>query len=218
MADVDGSFAGDIVNAYNYFISTLPTFVGQSINLFLMVLTVVLFSVFIWKVHEFIATKNIIELNLNKYNKSEHPVYEKLLAGVFYFVEYIIISPFLVFLWFSIFTFFLIILSEGTISVDKILVISAVIISSIRVTSYYSKELSKELAKLLPFNLLAFSILYFSAFGVDKIINHISRLPLFLDSILIYFVFIIFLELVLRFFDFIFSFFGLEKEVLDVED
>ena len=217
MAEVGESVAGEIIDMYNYFISGLPTFVGQFLNLFLMVLTVVLFSVFIWKVHEFISRKNIIELNLNQYNKSEHPFFEKLLAGILYFVEYIIVLPFLVFVWFSVFTFFLIILSEGTIAVEKILVISAIIIASIRVTSYYSENLSKELAKLLPFNLLAFAILYFSFFGVDKIIEHISRLPLFFESILIYFGFIIVLELILRFLDFVFSLFGVE-EIPDLEN
>lgn len=212
MAEVVESVAGDIIEAYNYFISGFPTFVVEFFNLFLMVLTIVLFSVFIWKVHEFISRKNIIELNLNRYNKSEHPFFEKFLAGILYFVEYIVILPFLVFVWFSVFTFFLIILSEGTIPVEKILVISAIIISSIRVTSYYSEKLSKELAKLLPFNLLAFAILYFSFFGVDKIIEHISRLPLFFESILIYFGFIITLELILRFLDFIFSLFGVEED------
>ena len=162
MAEMAGGVAGEIVEMYIYFVSGLPAFVGQSLNLFLLVFVVVLFSIFIWVVHGFISRKNIIELNLNQYNTSEHPFFEKLLAGVLYFIEYIVVLPFLVFIWFSVFTFFLIILSEGTIAVEKILVISAVIISSIRITSYYSESLSKELAKLLPFNLLAFSILYFS--------------------------------------------------------
>ena len=60
MAEVVGSVAGEIIEAYTFFISSLPLFVGQFINLFLLVLTVVLFSLFIWKVHKFIARKNII--------------------------------------------------------------------------------------------------------------------------------------------------------------
>lgn len=205
MAEVVGSVAGEIINLYDGFVSGLPTFAGEFVNLFLMVLTVVLFSIFIWKVHDFISRKNIFDLNLNQYNRTEHPFWEKFLAGTFYLIEYLLVLPFLVFLWFSVFTFFLIILSEGTIGVDKILVISTITIASIRVAAYYSKGLSKELAKLLPFNLLAFAILYFSFFGVDKIIEHISRIPLFLEDILIYFGFIILLEFILRALDFIFS-------------
>ena len=212
MAEVGGSVAGEIIEAYTFFISSLPLFVGQFINLFLLVLTVVLFSLFIWKVHKFIARKNIIELNLNQYNKSEHPLFEKFLAGIFYFVEYIIILPFVVFIWFSIFASFLILLSGGTINVANILVISAIIISSIRVTAYYNEDLSGEVAKLLPLNLLAFSILSFTSISFDKIIENISQIPFFSQNILIYFGFIITLELILRFFDFIFSLFGVEED------
>ena len=201
----------EIIASYKLFISSLPPFAGQFINLFLLVLLVVFYSVFIWKVHKFIAKKNILELNLNQYNKSKHPFFSKILAGMFYFIEYILVLPFLVFIWFSVFTLFLITLSGGEMDIKDILIISAITIASIRMTSYYSEGLSREVAKLLPFTLLAFSILSLYSLDIDKIIEHISKIPFFLENILIYFVFIIILELILRFFDFLFSIFGLEE-------
>jgi len=205
------SVVKEVLVAYDTFINALPSFAGRFVSLFLLVLLVVFYSVFIWKLYRFIARKNILELNLNKYNRSEHAFFTKLLAGIFYFLEYIIILPFLVFLWFTAFTFFLIILSEEGMDVGSILTISAIIIAAIRMTSYYSEDLSKDLAKLLPFTLLAFFVLNFTSFNVEKVIGHITKIPLFFENILIYLGFIILLELILRFFDFIFSFFGLEE-------
>ena len=78
-------------------------------------------------------------------------------------------------------------------------------------TAYYKKDLSKEIAKLLPFTLLAFFILDIVSFKFERVITHITQIPSFISSILIYLGFIILLEIVLRFFVFIFSLFGLEE-------
>lgn len=199
-----------IINVYNSFMSLLPSWGQKSIETFLLVFLVFVYAVIIWKFYRFIARKNIIELNLNKYNRSQHPFFTKVMAGFFYFVEYIIILPFLIFIWFSVFTLFLVLLTEGR-STEQILLISAVIISAVRMTAYYSEDLSKDLAKMLPFTLLAVSILDSGSFNIESIVGHLAALPSFLGNVFIYFLFIAGLEIVLRFFDFIFSLFGFEE-------
>ena len=199
--------------SYNIFISSLPLFFQNFINLLLIVFLVVAFSIFIWKFYRFISTKNIIELNLNQYNRSEHAFFTKILAGTFYLLEYIIILPFLIFFWFSIFTLFLIFLTDN-LEINFLLLISAVIIASIRMTSYYKEDLAKDLAKLVPFTLLAVSILNPKFFSIERIFNQFAELPNFFNEIFIYLIFIIILEMILRFFEFIFSLFGIdEKEI-----
>ena len=104
-----------------------------------------------------VAKKNILELNLSKFNKSEHAVISKIIGGLIYFLEYLIILPFVVFLWFGVFTIFLILLTD-TLEVNTILVIGVVIVAAIRMTAYYKENLSKELAKLIPLTLLVVAI------------------------------------------------------------
>tara|TARA_Y100000034_G_scaffold54708_1_gene67012 strand:+ start:17760 stop:18410 length:651 start_codon:yes stop_codon:yes gene_type:complete len=203
------TFSTSFLETYNSFISTLPFFAQKFINLFLIVLLIVIYSIFIWKFYRFIAKKNIIELSLNKYNKAEHPLLAKLLAGIFYFIEYILILPFLIFFWFSIFTIFLIFLTEN-LAIENLLIISAIIIASIRMVSYYNEDLSRDLAKLLPFTLLAISIINPKFFDINRIFNNFSEILGFFNEIIIYLAFIIILEIILRFFDFIFSLFGIE--------
>tara|TARA_Y100000310_G_scaffold262458_1_gene272145 strand:- start:2083 stop:2763 length:681 start_codon:yes stop_codon:yes gene_type:complete len=210
-AEAFNNLGATLSEAYNIFISSLPLFFQNFINLLLIVLLVVAYSIFIWKLYRFISTKNIIELNLNQYNRTEHPLFAKLLAGGFYLLEYIIIMPFLIFFWFSIFTLFLIFLTEN-LEISSLLLISAVIISTIRMTSYYKEDLAKDLAKLIPFTLLAVSILNPKFFSIERIFNQFAELPNFFNEIFIYLIFIIILEMILRFFDFIFSLFELEKE------
>ena len=120
----------------------------------------------------------------------------------------------LTFFWFAIFSFFLILLNKS-LEVGSVLLISAAIIAAIRMSSYvphYGETLSKELAKLLPLNLLALSLIEKGFFDFERIIGQLSQIPGLFSNITTYLFFIIILESILRFFDFIFSLFGLEEE------
>jgi hypothetical protein len=212
------NFGATLSEAYNIFISSMPLFFQNFINLLLIILLVVVYSVFIWKFYRFIATKNIISLNLNQYNRVKHAFFTKLAAGGFYLFEYIIILPFLIFFWFSVFTLFLIFLTKG-LEISFLLLLSAVIVATIRMTSYYKEDLAKDLAKLIPFTLLAVSILNPEFFSVERIFNQFAAIPSFFSEISTYLIFIIILEMILRSFDFVFSLFGIgeSQEVSEEE-
>jgi hypothetical protein len=196
----------DVFTTYQAFLSSLPELAQNFLSLFALVLLVSIYAVFIWKFYRFVATKNILKLNLSKYNREEHPKIAKLIAAGFYFLEYIIILPFLIFFWFTVFTLFLIFLTED-LELSNLLLISATIIAAIRMTAYYEGDLAKDLAKLLPFTLLGLSITKQGFFNIERILGNFEDLPLFFDQILIYLSFIIILEIILRFFEFISSIF-----------
>lgn len=205
------SIGANLLEVYNLFISGLPPFIQNFIGLFLIVLLIVAYSIFVWKFYRSISTKNIIELDLNQYNRLKHPFLTKLLAGAFYFFEYLIIMPILIFIWLSVFTLLLIFLTEN-LEISALLIISATIIAAIRMASYYKEELARDLAKLIPFTFLAVSILNPGFFSIERIFNQFAELPNFFSKIFIYLIFIIILEMILRFFDFIFSLFRLNEE------
>ena len=209
MAEVSG-FGGTVVELYKSFLASLPPLVQTFVNLFLLVLVVVLYSIFVWKLYRFVSKKNIIELNLNQFNRVARPLATKMFAGIFYFIEYIIIMPFLVFFWFTIFTLFLIFLTEG-LEIQILLIISAVIIGAIRMTSYYKEDLAKDLAKLLPFTLLAISMTKPGFFNFERILGKFVEIKTFFGDILHYLLFIIILELILRVFEIIFTLFEVEE-------
>ncbi len=210
MAEVITNVASSLGELYTELIALLPTWMQQFVSLFVIVLVILIYSIFIWKFYRFISKKNIVGLNLSQYNRANHPVIEKIVAGIFYFIEYIIILPFLIFFWFAIFTLFLMLLTEGS-DIRHILIISATVIAAIRMASYYKEELARDLAKMLPFTLLAVSIVN-PQFGGSKIFSYISQLPGLFDSILVYLLFIIIIEVILRFFEFIFTLFGIADE------
>jgi hypothetical protein len=219
MVEVTGGVSAGFLDIYNSMLLLFPTWAQNFINLFLLVLLVVAYSVFIWKLYRFVAKKNLLDLNLNQYNKSEHPTFSKIVASGFYLLEYVVILPFLIFFWFAFFTFFLILLTEG-LDVPTILIVSATIIAAIRMTAYYSEDLSRDLAKMLPFTLLALAITKSGFFEFERVISHLSSIPEFFSSIFIYLAFIASLEIILRLFDFIFIALGVadtgEEEKVEV--
>ena len=79
-------------------------------------------------------------------------------------------------------------------------------------TAYYNEDLSKDLAKLVPFTLLGVSIINPHFFDVGRIISQVSEIPQFATQIVSYLLFIVALEIVLRIFEFAFSIFNLKDD------
>lgn len=213
MAEVFESIGSGLSVVYNAIIDALPISVQKFVAFFIIALGIVVYSIFVWKFYRSIAKKNLIKLNLNKYNKSTHPLATKLIAGALYLAEYILILPLLIFLWFTIFTILLIFITED-LSINTLLIISATVIAAIRMTSYYTEDLSKEIAKLIPFTLLATSLLTPKFFSVTRVFSLFSEIPTLFGEIGIYLFFIIILEIVLRGFDFLFSLFDWDESIL----
>jgi len=196
-----------ISNTYNSIVLSMPVWAQKSINLFLLILLVVIYSIFIWKLYRFVSRKNIIELDLNQYNTSEHPFLEKFFAGIFYIIEYLIIMPLLIFFWFAVFGIALLLLTDN-IEIKNIIILAATIVGAIRVIAFlpnYGKELSKELASLIPFTLLAIAMITTGFFNFDRILVHLGEIPRFFSEILIYLLFIVVLEIIMRFLGFLFG-------------
>jgi len=195
----------NLVGMHEQFIGQFPEF-GVFIDLMLLILLVFLYSLFVWKLHRFIATKNFLGEYFDKLVHSQNEFTTKLI----YLVEYLIISPFLIFFWFLIFSIFITLLTDIT-ETQTLLIIATITVAIIRMTSYYNEDISQEISKILPFTLLAISITNPEFFSIERVLSRLETIPLIFNEMLFYLLFIIILEAVLRFFGFLFSLFGLEE-------
>lgn len=206
-----GSFIGDISSLYKGFLYSLPPKMQIFLNLFLITLVVAVYAVFIWKFYVFISTKDILKLNLKKYNRAKHPIVIKLVAVGLYFLEYLIILPILIFFWLIVFSILLLLISKG-LSAKAVVLISAVTIASVRVISYipkYGETVSSEVAKIIPLTLLAISITNPLFFKLGAMLKELAKFPEVLSGIKSYFFFIFGIELLMRFLTFLFEFLGI---------
>ena len=158
---------------------------------------IVVYALFIFHFYRFVSKKDIFKLHLDKYNVSPHPVIHNLVALFLYIFEYLFFLPIIVFFWFSVLTALLLFLSKNN-AVETTLMIAIAIVSSIRITAYYNEDLSKDLAKMLPFALLGIFLVDVSYFSVESSIALFWTIPDFWDILLYYLGFTIALEFVLR--------------------
>ena len=210
MTEVFQSFGNFLTEAYDSITASMPPFLQQFVAFFVLAIVIVIYAFTVWKFYKTISKRDILGLDLNKYNRSKHPTFTKVIAGIFYLIEYILIAPLVIFLWFGLLTFLLILITEG-LSTPTLIIVSGVMIAVIRITAYAHEDLSQDIAKIVPLTLLATSLLNPAFFSVDRILGTFAEIPTLFGDIGIYFVFITFLEVILRLFDFIFSLVGIAQ-------
>jgi hypothetical protein len=165
--------------------------------LLLFILGVTLYSVFIFKFYRFVAKRDIFSIDLSKYNTSKVKTLRKIVGVLLYALEYLILFPIFAFLWFLTLALLLSFLSKNQ-TPDTVLLISIAVVGSVRATSYYDEDLSRDLAKMLPFALLGVFLVDITFFSLDRSWQVISSIPSFWDIILYYLVVVILLEFILR--------------------
>src|SRR3989344_5844242 len=163
------------IQGYNNFLSLVPEKYQVLINLLVFSLLIAIYSIFTWHFYRNLSKKDILELNLSKYNRSSHPFLTKLFASLLNILEYIIILPFLIFFWFAILALIILMLSESQ-AAAQIVTIAAAIVASIRILAYYTEDLSRDLAKMFPFTILTISLLTPNFFSLDRVFSFATEL------------------------------------------
>ena len=99
--------------------------------------------------------------------------------------------------WFLVLTVLLAFLSKNQ-GIGTVLLVSMAVVSSIRVTSYYDEDLSRDLAKILPFALLGVFVVDLSYFRISDSLTSLELAAGQWETIIYYLAFVVVLEFVLR--------------------
>ena len=161
----------------------------------------VLYSFFVWKFYRFVARREIIPINLERYSSKGRK--SPLKVGA-YIASYVFLFPFFLFLWFFVYSFFIYFLARD-IPTETVLLISITVIVATRVAAYYKEDLARDLGKLLPFSLLAIfltSPAFFSDtgnfFSLSDLEQRFQEIPLLSIEIIQFILYAIFVEAFLR--------------------
>ena len=65
---------GSVTVAFN---EQIPDLYKPFVILAIYTIIIAIYSIFIWKFYKFLAKRNIIELNLSQYSRTEHPFLNK---------------------------------------------------------------------------------------------------------------------------------------------
>ena len=161
------------------------------------VLGIAAYAVFIFRFYRFIASRDMFALDLSSYEQSRFVWVRRILHVIMYTLKYLIVFPAFAFFWFAILTFILALLSKER-GISEILVIALATVGVIRVAAYYSEELSRDVAKILPFAVLGLFLIDASFFEVGKSLNVLRDAEDYRESIFYYMIALIALEFAMR--------------------
>ena len=161
------------------------------------VLGMAAYAIFVFRFYRFVAARDVFDLDLSSYEKSSHRWVRSSLQFTLYVAKYLILFPVFAFFWFAVLTLVLAFLSKEQTFADTLLIALATV-SAIRVTAYYKEDLSRDLAKMLPFAVLGVFLIDASFFSVSDSLDSLKGAGDYTENILYYLLFLIGLEFVLR--------------------
>ena len=143
-----------------------------------------IYAVFIFKFYRLIASRDMFASDMSKYPR---------LRAYFH----IVLFPLFAFFWFAVLTIILAFLSEKK-TFEDVLLVALATIGTIRITSYYQEDLSRDLAKILPFAVLVIFLIDVSSFEINKSLDTLKNANNHREDIFYYLIFLIILEFALR--------------------
>jgi len=151
-----------------------------------LAISIAIYSIIIWHFYRFIARRDCFKI-------SETCRYPKLVSFLKYFFGF----PFVAIIFFLGFSMLLLFLTNSD-DVDMVLSTSFAVVLAIRITSYYSEDLSKDVAKMLPFALLGVFLVDPSYFNFDATMSNLNSLPEHVNTIVVFIFLTIIIEWILR--------------------
>ena len=153
--------------------------------LFSMIIMITIYAVVIYHFYRYIARRDVFKKSESKHGKA---------IG---FLKYFFLFPFVAFLFFIGFSLIFIFLTDSYEILDILYVAFAIIIA-IRITAYYTEDLSKDVAKMLPFAILGVFLIDSSYFSMETVTERINELPNNINAIVQFLILIILVEWILR--------------------
>lgn len=157
---------------------------------------IVIYGIIIWHYYRTLAKRDLFHAKMEEGNTFTIR-FRNFIRRFSVLLGYVVIFPLISAVWFAILAFFIVVLAKNR-PVESILTISVAIIFATRIAAYYHEDLAKDMAKLIPFALLAVFIVDPTFFSIDLAIERIYSIPGFWMQILEAIVLIVLLEWVLK--------------------
>jgi len=154
-------------------------------SVFYLAVSIAIYAIIIFHFYRFVARRDCFKPSKHKHTKT---------IG---FLKNFFLFPFIAVIFYVGFSLMLLFLAKD-IEVPVLLSTAFAIILAIRITAYYTEDLSKDLAKMLPFALLGVFLVSPSFFEMQDVVDKIESLPNFINTAVRFIFFIILVEWVLR--------------------
>ena len=167
------------------------------LNVGVYIVGIGVYAVFIFHFYRFLSARDMFRFDLSRYQESRFKVIRGFFHFVMYIVKYIVVFPVFAFFWFAVLTVILAFLSKDR-AFSEVLLVALATVSAIRVAAYYNEDLSRDLAKILPFAVLGIFIIDASFFTIEDSLAVLQDANNQREVVFYYFVFLVALEFILR--------------------
>ena len=159
--------------------------------LFYLIIMIAIYSIVIYHFYRYVARRDCF--------KPSDKNYSKLIC----FCKYLFLFPFVAIIFFLGFSLILISLSKDVeantgYAIAQVLSLSFSLVIAIRITSYYTEDLSRDVAKMLPFAILGVFLVDSTYFSLDGVIERLSNLPEYVNLMAQFIIMIVLVEWILR--------------------
>lgn len=181
----------------NIFPTSINYFYDNAYSLIFITASIFIYAFLIDKFYHFVAKRDVFGIAKD----------EKLFKGqtfltwVWQTIQTIIhyggIFPFFVFIWFAGFSVILSVMAKSM-APEQLLLLAVTFVAAIRISAYYSEDLAKDLAKLIPLALLALLLVEPSFFSTNLLEERVKAIGTLIPQSLSFLAFIMILEWCLR--------------------
>ena len=177
--------------------SSIYDLIGFSIGM-------VIYGIFVYHFYKFLSKRDLFSFNLEK----------KIAQGTFkstgekrsiaprtaaFITTKLFIFPFVIFVWFLGYSSFMFLLVQNM-PTETIFLVASGLIIAIRISAYYNEDLSKDIAKLVPFTLLGIFLLNPQFYSFSDTLTRLYEIPNFIIQIASFIILAMIVEIILSIF------------------
>ena len=161
------------------------------------IIAIAVYSGFIFMFYRILAKRDLITLDLSKYADDFGGKVKKFLRSTIFVIQYIVLIPILIAFWTLVLAAILTLLSNSTDHARNALIATAVV-GAVRILAYWTEDLSRDVAKMLPFAVLGVFLVDSTSVKWSEFQDLLSSLPQLAESYLSSLILLAILETILR--------------------
>ncbi|HUT07074.1 MAG TPA: hypothetical protein VMW74_10375 [Nitrosopumilaceae archaeon] len=174
--------------------SSIYDLIGFSIGM-------VIYGIFVYHFYKFLSHRDILTFGIGKkiaLSTFKSSGEKKSIAprAIAFISTKLFIFPFIIFLWFIGYSSFMFLLVQNM-PTETIFLVSSGLIIAIRISAYYNEDLSKDIAKLIPFTLLGIFLLNPQFYSFSDTVTRLLDIPSFIIQIASFMILAMVVEIVL---------------------
>jgi len=143
----------DIPTTQDEMLELIIDFGRETYPTLIAIIAIAVYSGFVFMFYRILAKKDLLTLDLSKYADDFGGKVKKYLRSVLFVIQYVVVVPVLIAFWTLVLAVILTLLSDSSDHARNALIATSVV-GAVRILAYWTEELSRDVAKMLPFAVL----------------------------------------------------------------